>query len=154
MLVLLTTTLFGSVATQGNPNGQAATSEQIRRVILQKEDDQNMALLNNDATVLGDMCAEELAWTNASGILLSKAQMLADLRSGKQKNSTIVHEDVKLHVYGTTVVVTGISKSTYHYNGKEFVGARRFTNVWIKQGEAWLLVVHHVTPMSHDGNNV
>ncbi len=81
-------------------------------------------------------------------MLLSKTQMLADLRSGKQKNETIEHKDVRLHVYGTTVVVTGLSTSTYLYNGKTFIGSRRFTNVWINQGGRWMLVVHHVSPIA------
>ena len=127
------------------PNDNAAVAK-IKSEILQKEDDQNQALLKNDADLLGSMCADELAWTNASGVLLSKAQMLADMRSGKQRNSTIIHDDVRLHVFGSTVVVTGRSTSTYTYGGKKFVGARRFTNVWIKQNNRWLLAVHHVTP--------
>jgi hypothetical protein len=124
------------------------TAERVQQQILAKEEQQNNALLRNDAASLGPMCAAELAWTNSSGVLLSKSEMLTDLKSGKQRNSTIVHDDIRLHFYGDTVIVTGISTSHYQYNGKEFIGARRFTNVWIKQGGDWLLAVHHVTPMA------
>jgi ketosteroid isomerase-like protein len=137
-----------SVNAQGAGGSKADSVEEIQRQILKSEDQQNTALLKNDADLLGSMCAEELAWTNASGVLFTKDQMLADLKSGKQKNDTIEHQDVRLHIYGTTVVVTGVSTSTYHYNGKAFVGSRRFTNVWVKQGGRWLLAVHHVTPIA------
>jgi len=128
------------------PQNNNAAVDKIKSEILQKEDEQNHALLKNDADLLGGMCSDELAWTNASGVLLTKSQMLTDMRSGKQINSTIIHDDVRLHVFGNTVVVTGRSTSTYLYGGKKFVGARRFTNVWVKQSNKWLLVVHHVTP--------
>jgi len=138
--VLLAIFMLGCASTKNT------TTEEVKKEILQKEDEQNNAMLKNDASLLGAMCADELAWTNASGVLLSKSEMLADLQSGKQRNSSIVHEDVRLHVFGDTVIVTGVSKSHYQYNGKESLGTRRFTNVWIKRGDDWLLAVHHVTP--------
>jgi ketosteroid isomerase-like protein len=140
--------LFGAKHTVAVPRNQAEVIEATKRQVLQKEEEQNAALRDNDADRLGAMCADELAWTNASGVLLPKEQMLADIRSGKQKNANIEHEEVRLHVYGTTVVVTGMSTSRYVYNGKQAIGVRRFTNVWIKQGDKWMLVVHHVTPIA------
>jgi ketosteroid isomerase-like protein len=145
---LLTLLILASVNAQGPGESKAGSVEETVQQVLKSEDLQNQALLKNDANLLGSMCADELAWTNASGVLLSKTQMLADLQSGKQKNETIEHQDVRLHVYGTTVVVTGLSTSTYRYNGKSFVGSRRFTNVWIKQGGRWMLIVHHVSAIA------
>jgi hypothetical protein len=145
---LMTLALLAPVFAQGTSESKTGAVEETKRQVLQSEDLQNQALLKNDADLLGGICADELAWTNASGVLLSKTQMLADLRSGKQKNETIKHEDIRLHVYGTTVVVTGLSTSTYLYRGKTFVGSRRFTNVWIKQSGRWMLVVHHVSAVA------
>jgi len=150
LVSLIIVTLFTATHAVAWPRNKAEVVEEIKRQILQKEEEQNEALRDNDADRLGVMCAGELAWTNASGVLLPKEQMLADIRSGKQKNANIKHEDVRLHVYRTTVVVTGLSTSTYVYNGKEATGVRRFTNVWVKQGQRWLLVVHHVTPIAQN----
>jgi ketosteroid isomerase-like protein len=141
-------TMVGSVQVQSSSGKALETVEETKREILQREGDQNEALRTNDAARLGAMCADELAWTNASGILLAKEEMLADMKSGKQKNFTIKHEDVRLHVYGDTVVVTGLSTSTYQYDGHQATGVRRFTNVWVRQDRKWLLVVHHVTPVA------
>jgi ketosteroid isomerase-like protein len=145
---LIAFALLAPVFAQGTGGSKSDVVEETKQQVLKSEDLQNQALLKNDADLLGSMCADELAWTNASGVLLPKAQMLADLRSGKQKNETIKHEDIRLHVYGTTVVVTGLSTSTYQYKGKTFIGSRRFTNVWIKQGGRWMLVVHHVSAVA------
>ena len=147
-LPLLTFLFLISASPQGTGGSKADAADETKQQVLKSEVLQNQALLKNDADLLGSMCADELAWTNASGVLLSKTQMLADLRSGKQKNETIKHEDIRLHVYGTTVVVTGLSTSTYLYKGKTFIGSRRFTNVWIKQSGRWMLVVHHVSAVA------
>jgi len=145
---MLTLAFFAFASAARTAGSRADSVEETKQQVLKSEDLQNKALLENDADLLGSMCADELAWTNASGVLLSKVQMLADLRSGKQKNETIKHEDIRLHVYGTTVVVTGLSTSTYRYKEKTFVGSRRFTNVWIKQSGRWILVVHHVSAVA------
>jgi ketosteroid isomerase-like protein len=148
LLAALTLISISLIRADALPRNKTQTLEATKQEILQMEEQQNEALRNNDADLLGAMCADELAWTNASGVLFPKEQMLADIRSGKQKNANIEHKDVRLHVYGTTVVVTGLSTSKYVYNGRQATGVRRFTNVWVKQGRKWLLVVHHVTPIA------
>lgn len=147
-LLMLTFLISGSAHAQGTGASKQDATEDTKQQVLKSEDQLNQALRINNADLLGSMCTDELAWTNASGVLLSKTQMLADLRSGKQKNNSIEHQDIRLHVYGTTVVVTGLSTSTYLYNGKTFVGSRRFTNVWLEQGGRWMLVVHHVSEVA------
>lgn len=147
-VLLLTFVCLALANAQATGGGKADAVEETKQQVLKSEDQLNQALRKNDADLVGGMCADELEWTNASGVLLTKVQMSADLRSGKQKNNSIEHQDVRAHVYGTTVVVTGLSTSTYLYNGKTHIGSRRFTNVWIKQGGRWLLIVHHVTPVA------
>jgi hypothetical protein len=146
-VALLAVMSLGLLAGQEQSRTTTDTSAEIRNQILQKENEQNDALLKNDADMLANLCADQLAWTNASGVLLSKAEMLADISSGKQRNATMHHDDIQLHIYATTVVVTGTSTSNYTYNGKQSKGVRRFTNVWIRDGETWKLAVHHVTPI-------
>jgi hypothetical protein len=79
---------IGSLAAQEQGKAQDKAAD-TRGQILQKEDEQNAALLKNDADVLANLCADQLAWTNASGVLLTKAEMLADIRSGKQRNNQL-----------------------------------------------------------------
>jgi ketosteroid isomerase-like protein len=147
-VLLLTLVYLAPANAQATAGGKGDAVEETKQQVLRSEDQLNQALRENDGDHVSKMCADELEWTNANGVLLTKDQMFADLRSGKQKNNSIEHQDVRAHVYGTTVVVTGLSTSTYLYNGKTHVGSRRFTNVWIKQSGRWLLIVHHVTPVA------
>jgi hypothetical protein len=89
--------------------------EEIRKEILEVEEVRNQAMLKHDTAPLERMYADDIAWTNPSGDVLSKAQILADLQTGKQKRYSIIHDDIHRSVYGNTVVVTGRSTSELQY---------------------------------------
>jgi ketosteroid isomerase-like protein len=144
LFLLLAAALAGLAAA---PGGRAADSE-IEKEILALEEAQNQAFVKGDADALDRIYADELAWTNQNGELLTKAQILADIRSGKQKYNSVRHDDVRLHVYGNTVVATGHSTSSVIYKGQAVSRPRRFTNVYVNQNGQWRLVVHHVTPIA------
>jgi ketosteroid isomerase-like protein len=137
--------LFGCVHAQeaGKP---AETVEQLKAEVLHIEEVRNKAMLEHDTSVLNRMYADDLSWTNPSGEVLTKAQVLADLETGKQKFFTITHDQIRLHVYGTTVIADGRSTSTLRYKDKISKGiARRFLNVYVKTNGEWHLVAHQQT---------
>jgi hypothetical protein len=122
------------------------TVEQIKSEVLHVEEIRNKAMLEHDTSVLSRIYADDLAWTNPSGEVLTKAQVLADLESGKQKFFTIKHDQIRLHVYGSTVIADGRSTSALQYKEKVSRGiARRFLNVYVKTNGEWLLVAHSQT---------
>jgi ketosteroid isomerase-like protein len=122
------------------------TEEQLKSEVLRVEEIRNRAMLEHDTSVLNRMYADDLAWTNPSGEVLTKAQVLADLESGKQKFFTIKHDQIRLHVYGSTVIADGRSTSALQYKGKVSRDiARRFLNVYVKTNGEWLLVAHSQT---------
>jgi len=144
LLILLVVAWVGSVG-QGTAGDKA--DAEVQKEVLKIDDEWHQSSLNGSTDAVGRILADDVAWTNANGEILTKAQVLDDFRSGRRKLHTLKHDDVLLHVYGNTVVLTGRSTSTYRYKGKESVGARRWTSVYVKQDGAWRLVVHHVTPI-------
>jgi ketosteroid isomerase-like protein len=127
----------------------AASPEKLKAEVMHLEEMRNKAMLEHDTQVLDRLYADDLAWTNPRGEVLTKAQVLADLVSGKQKFFTIAHDLIKLHVYGNTVVADGRSTSTLRYDNKEARGVqRRFVNVYIKEGGVWHMVAHEQTVMA------
>jgi ketosteroid isomerase-like protein len=52
---------------------------------------------------------------------------------------------VRLRVYGTTVIVTGLDSVKGVDRGQDTSGRRRFTRVWVKQGGRWWLAANHTT---------
>src|SRR5487761_208612 len=81
------------------------------------------------------------------GEVFNKAQYL-DLRTSPRKDivfSKVDHEDIKLHVFGNTVVMTGLSKSILRYKGKISKVLRVFSFVCVKQHGRWQFVLKHIS---------
>lgn len=128
------------------------TVEQLKVEVLHIEDIRNKAMLEHDTSVLSRLYADDLSWTNPSGEVLTKAQVLSDLETGKQKFFTIAHDQIRLHVYGTTVIADGRSTSKLRYKDKVSEGVvRRFLNVYVKTNGTWHLVAHQQTVAADQG---
>ena len=118
-----------------NDSGQAAAANQsgsadaIKAEILKHEDEDHQAFIKGDADAIDRLYADDVSLTYADGKMITKAQLLADIRSGKHKLFQVAHDDIEMHIYGNTVVVTGHSTAT----GKLYSNPRRFIN-----GDWWL----------------
>jgi len=148
LVPLLVVASLGSAKGQGTADNEP--NAKVREEILKVEEEEKEASLKGDTDTLDRLFANDIAYTNQNGELVPKGQFLAEYRSGAQKIHTFKHDDVRLRSYGDTVVVTGRSTSAFRYKGKEYAGAKRFTNVWVKQGGQWRLVVHHVTAVENE----
>jgi ketosteroid isomerase-like protein len=126
-------------------NGQDAGDEAKKKAVLSVENELNQALLKADTKVLGRIYADDFAYTNAGGEMLTKAQVLDGFGSGRIKLLTLGRADIRLYVFGNTVILNGISTATLEYKGKISKGPRRFTNVYVNQGGQWRLVAHSVS---------
>ena len=109
---------------------------------LKFEDEQHVAFVNGDAGIIDRIYADNAALTYADGKLITKAQLLADIRSGKHKLFQVTHDNLRMEIYGNTgFVVTGHSTAT----GTMYNTPRVLTNVYVKLNGQWRLVAHHVT---------
>jgi uncharacterized protein (TIGR02246 family) len=146
---LLTVAFAGLVQGQGTDQNDSAAAEGIKKEIMKVEEERNQAMLHKDTAVLARMYDDDIAWTNPSGENLDKAQVLADLKTGRQKFFNIQHDQIHMTVYGSdVVVVTGRSTSFLQYKEKVSRNIeRRFMNVYQKQDGQWKLIVHHQTPV-------
>ena len=127
-------------------------SEHDRKVLddfyqCKAEEDLHQAALANDAAKFGHLLADQVTWTTerfGKGIKLSKAQVLADFRSGYLKVNTHTHDHVLLVPFGDYVVVSSISTSTLSYAGKVSNGPRLSMQTWAKLDGRWQMVAHAV----------
>ncbi|MGH9354876.1 MAG: nuclear transport factor 2 family protein, partial [Terriglobia bacterium] len=144
LLVLLATGFLGIARGQEPVSSKPEPAEQIKKEILQVEHQRNQAMLSHDTAVLNRMYVPDLAWTNPSGESLTKAQVLADLRTGRQKFFSIKHDQIQFHIYGNAVLVNGRSRSALEYRGKvSRTVTRRFLNVYVNESGKWRLIAHH-----------
>jgi uncharacterized protein (TIGR02246 family) len=125
--------------------GRPESVEQAKKEVLEVNERMDRALLAKDADALAPYLSEDLDYTNQFGELVTKAEWLANIRSGKLTNVDLKHEMVHVHVFGNAVVAVGLSHTTLIYQGKVSHDPRRFTRVFVKQDGVWRLVAQHVT---------
>jgi ketosteroid isomerase-like protein len=132
--------------------GQDVTKgiDQIRKEVLEVNERVDLAIRTRDTDALGRILSDTFDYTNQTGELLGKAQMLTNIQSGRLTTVAQKHSDSRLKIYGDTVVLTGISNTSLVYKGKASKGPRRFTRVYIKQNGQWRLVAQHVTLVAKD----
>jgi ketosteroid isomerase-like protein len=148
VIPLAVLTLINTAKGRAAGQNDANSVEEIKKEVLTFEDDRNAAILKHDTATLDRMYADEITWTMSNGDLLNKSQVLANIGSGNQLLSSIQHHDRTIHVYGDTVVLTATSSSKERYRGNNITVPRRFTNVYVKRGGEWKLIVHTVTPLA------
>lgn len=122
-----------------NP-GQDNNAEQAVR---QAERDRREAMLRGDAQALGALLAEDYLGTGARGRVRTKAEVVAQYRSGAVKYESLTDDDVQIRIHGSAAVVTGRTRSKGNEGGKSFSGEHRFTRVWVPRQGRWQLVAWH-----------
>jgi ketosteroid isomerase-like protein len=96
-----------------------------------------------DVDALGKLLADDWLLTHSDGRLQDKAAYLADLSTRSRTNDAIANEDVAVRVRGLVGIVTGTSVQSGSRDGKPWGGRFRFTRVWSKRGDAWVMVASH-----------
>jgi ketosteroid isomerase-like protein len=95
------------------------------------------ATIRPNAATLPEFYADEYISTDQDGALTNKSQDVTNLTSGAYKAASIKLDDLKVHVYGDTAVVTGLAKVKATFNGKDASGPFRFTDVWVRRAGRW-----------------
>jgi ketosteroid isomerase-like protein len=96
-----------------------------------------------DVGALSKLLADDWLLTHSDGRLQDKAAYLADLSTKSRTNDVITNEDVAVRLYGLVGVVTGTSVQSGSRDGKPWGGRFRFTRVWSKRGDSWVMVASH-----------
>jgi ketosteroid isomerase-like protein len=117
-----------------------ATSEGDETRIIALENIWNQTQRNHDAEAMGKMLHPDFVFTDYDGTVMSKPAFLASIRDPNNKLTVETSEDMKLHRFGDTVVVTGATHEKGALRGKPYEHYGRFTDTWIKSHEEWICV--------------
>lgn len=121
------------------------TNQQAEQEIRQQETRRFEALVQGDLGTLDEILADDLTYTHASGVYESKAQFIANLKSGQVKYESLTPEDILVRAYGTTGVVTGVARVKVRVKGEPLSFQLRFTDVYVKKGGRWQMVAWQAT---------
>jgi ketosteroid isomerase-like protein len=105
----------------------------------------NQMQINHDADAMGKMLDSDFVLTDYDGTVMSKTQFLASIQDKSTQLTVEVCDDMKLHRYGDTVVVTGATREKGTEKGKPLSHQGRFTDTWIKKEGQWLCVASQLS---------
>ena len=106
----------------------------------------NESRVRADVAALGALLDDRWTVTHGDGTVNTKAEYLADLKSGARKFfGDVKQDDFTVRIYGDTAIAAGLSDSKVEYKGKPSGGALRFTRVSVKRDGRWVMIASHAT---------
>jgi ketosteroid isomerase-like protein len=105
----------------------------------------NEAQVNRDKQALEGMIADSFVDTEWDGDVSERGKFLADIKDPKFKSDLVAIQDLKVHLYRNTGVVTGVYHAKGSYNGKPYDHLGRFTDTWILEDGRWECVASHTS---------
>jgi ketosteroid isomerase-like protein len=144
--ILTTVVLLFAVASrllgQAKPQTAApAKGTSAEQELTKLTNDWNAAMAKRDVAALERILSDDWTLVSADGAVGSKAEFLADLRSGDYALSSTVVNEMKVRAYGNAaVVITHYTTVKEQYKGKDISGSYRTIDTWVKRGGRWQCV--------------
>jgi ketosteroid isomerase-like protein len=116
----------------------AAPADDLRQI----EKSWAAAVVKSDFAALDGLLGERLVYAHASGVVETKGEYLAKLKSGAQKYDSIEHAAVKVEVYGAAAVVHATVRMRGATKGEPFDNRLMMLHLWVKDAGRWRLAAH------------
>ena len=127
--------------------GTEGTDDQLTSALLAAERRLQAAQLASDVDALDLLLDDRLVFTGPDGSLLGKSDDLEAHRSGKQRLSSVVEEDIAVLAVDTTGVTWFLGTVSGMADGQEFAARVRYTRTWVHTaGHGWRVIAAHVGP--------
>ena len=115
-----------------------ATIEKADRVFAE-------AMVKADLIALANTYADDYVFTDPTGRVSGKADLLDSFKRGVIKIRSQEISDVQVNVYGDVAVEIGKLVSQATRDGKDSSGTFRFTRVWVNRNGRWQTVAFQET---------
>jgi len=89
---------------------------------------------------MGNMLHPDFVFTDYDGAVMAKPQFLASIRDMSNTLTLEVSDDMTLHRFGDTVVVSGATHQKGKQKGKAHEHYDRFTDTWMRHNGEWICV--------------
>ncbi len=120
-------------------NKQAKTADSPERTVMQLESDWYEATIKKDTATIDKILADD--WVvQTPDSASTKAEAIADLKSGSFNMASGTLLDLKARVFGDVVVVIGTDESKGWYKGKDTSGRSIWTDIFVKRQGRWQAV--------------
>ncbi len=105
----------------------------------------NQAQVIRDATAVASMIGDKFINTEWDGEVSDRGKFLADFADPKFQPILMNIQDVKVDMYATTAIVSGVYHTKGTYGAKPYEHFGRFTDTWVFQDGKWLCVASHTS---------
>ena len=150
ILVSVLIVIMATAALAQSESKAAPSKRSVEGQLIELERQLSDALVREDAAVLDRLWSNDLVFTFPAGKVSNKAQRLAGQKPAaqpSQSESETTNDEVKVHLYGNTAVVTVLSTWKGKTNNQAYSSQFQATHVWVKQKGRWQLVAAHVSPV-------
>jgi ketosteroid isomerase-like protein len=114
----------------------------VVEVILQLERETMEAIKRKDPGALGKILADDFVHRSPGREQARKEEFLTTIASLPVIIDEIWGENLKVDVFGDTAILTGVQQvKTKSADGKVEEGAGAFTDVFVRRGDRWLMVL-------------
>ena len=145
LLLTLSVSVFGQAKSDAPKAGGAS----VEQTLMQIERDWTQASLKKDANALDKILADDWTAIDFQGKMITKAQSLADLKSGAASTQTLDLGEMKVRVFGNTAVVTGSDTEKSSYKGKDSSGKYVWMDVFVLRNGRWQPVASETTKVAN-----
>jgi uncharacterized protein (TIGR02246 family) len=133
-----------SVAAIADQPAAAGSDEAALKALEAKWD---AASLKGDSAALATIFADTFISTSPEGKVRTKAELLAQVKSGEVKFESSKADDMKVTLYGDAAVVNGRWKGKFVEKGKTVDTTERFTDTFVRQNGKWRCVASHASTL-------
>jgi ketosteroid isomerase-like protein len=113
-------------------NGKTSGKGNVEETIKALSEQLNQAALKADAATYDRLVSDDYTSIGIFGTVTTKADLLANYKSGKLKFESIDVLDTKVRVYGDTALFSATANVKGHSGDTDISGQYRSTRVWIK----------------------
>lgn len=117
----------------------------VEAEVLRADDGRFEAMVRADWAALDAVLAEDLTYVHSTARLESKAEHVANLRTGKPHYRGAAPRDRRVRVHGGVGVVNGVSEMHVERDGKEQRFTVRYLAVYTKSGDRWRMIAWQST---------
>jgi ketosteroid isomerase-like protein len=115
-------------------NAEGAETEQLLKRL---ENDFAQALVRRDTATFERLLAPRFVYTEDAS-MMNKAELIRAIMADKITSAS--NEDMKVHLYGDTAVVTGILHTAGSGKEGKFDRRYRFTDTWLFRENRWQII--------------
>jgi len=133
---------------QTQKRGAGPGSDAGSKALIDLEEKWVAALEKSDAATLDAILADTYVDTDEQSHRSDKPAVLAVLKSGDLKMTSVKISDMHVHIYGDAAVVTGSAVQAGNFKGQPLTAKITFTDTFIRRNGKWTAVASQRSPVA------